>query len=120
MDQNQFATLVNRWTPDNPTNELFRTKGNGPNAYSSRIVEDASYLRLKTVSLGYTLISPRLRSWGLEQVRLYLSAQNLLTITNYSGFDPEVAVRYSTLTPGFDYTAYPRSRTVVFGLNASF
>lgn len=120
MDQNQFASWVNRWTPDNPTNELFRTKGNGPNAYSSRIVEDASYLRLKTVSLGYTLISPRLRSLGLEQVRLYLSAQNLLTITNYSGFDPEVAVRYSTLTPGFDYTAYPRSRTVVFGLNASF
>lgn len=117
---NQFAVLENRWTPENQSNYYFRTLGRGPNVYSSRIVEDASYLRLKTVSLGYNLPAQFINKIKLKQLRIYTSAQNLVTWSNYSGLDPDVSVRQSALTPGFDWSAYPTARTITFGLNANF
>ena len=114
---NQFATFENRWTPDNQTNDMFRVGGMGPYAYSSRVVEDASYLRLKTVSFGYNFDPKVLSKLKIRSLRVYATAQNLYTFTNYSGFDPEVAVYYSALTPGFDYSSYPRPKTFVFGIN---
>jgi len=115
--QNLFASYVNRWTPENPTNEHFRTNGQGPYAYSSKIVEDGSFLRLKTVSLGYKLPGDLLKRIKLQGCRVYVSGQNLFTWTKYEGFDPEVSARSSALTPNFDYAVYPRSRTITFGLN---
>jgi TonB-linked SusC/RagA family outer membrane protein len=117
---NQFANWSERWQPDNPSNTLFRTGGQGPFAYSSRIIEDGSYIRLKTIALGYTLDEEQLRKLKIKSIRIYASAQNLLTWTNYSGPDPEVSIRNSALTPGFDYSAYPRPRTLTFGLNVIF
>ncbi|MES2277193.1 MAG: TonB-dependent receptor [Bacteroidota bacterium] len=117
---NQFASYENRWEPDNPSNTLFRAGGGGNAAYSSRVVEDGSYLKLRTVSLGYSLPKSLLTRLKVQNVRIYASAQNILTFTGYSGQDPEVSARNSTLTPGFDYTAYPHSLTVVMGLNATF
>ncbi len=118
---NQFATFANRWTPDNTATDLFRLNGQGPigNSYSTRVVEDGSYLRLKTVSLGYSINPILLKKYKIKSLRFYASTQNLFTITNYSGFDPEVSVMYSGLTPGFDYSSYPRPKTFVFGLNLS-
>ncbi|WP_353196199.1 TonB-dependent receptor [Parapedobacter defluvii] len=117
--QNLFASYENRWTPENPNNEYYRSNGWGPYAYSSRVVEDASFVRLKTVALGYNL-PPRLtRSIRLTNVRAYVSAQNLYTWSSYQGLDPEVSARHSALTPGFDYSVYPRARTITFGLNVS-
>lgn len=117
---NQFASYVNRWTPDNPSETLFRTGGQGPvGAHSSRVIEDGSFLRLKTFSLAYTLPETFTKRLGIKSLALQTSVQNLITWTNYSGMDPEVAVRNSTLTPGFDYSAYPHARSVVFGINAS-
>lgn len=114
---NQFATFVDRWTPTNPSNTLPGVLGRGPDGiYSSRVIEDGSFLRLKTVSLDYNLsqkVSDKLKVSG---VNLSVSAQNLFTWTKYSGSDPEVSVRNSTLTPGFDFSAYPRAQTVVFGI----
>ena len=98
---------------------MFRVNGQGPNAYSSRIVEDGSYLRLKTVALGYNIPPAVLKCLKVKSAKVYASAQNLLTFTNYTGFDPEVAVYYSPLTPGFDYSSYPRPKTIVFGFNIS-
>ena len=118
-DVNQFASYENRWTPENPDSKLFRTNGQGPSVYSSRLVEDGSYLRLKTVSLGYSLGKLALQRLKIKSARFYVSAQNLLTVTNYSGPDPEVSARNSTLTPGFDFSAYPRARTVIVGVNVS-
>ncbi len=84
-------------------------------------VEDGSFLRLSTITLGYTLpkaISAKLK---MNTLRVYASGYNLLLFTNYSGFDPEVSTRRQTpLTPGVDYSAYPRSKSVVFGLNVNF
>ena len=124
---NQYATYAQRWAPNNSTyesynssNVYFRAGGGGTPQYSSRVVEDGSYLRLKTVSLGYTLTPSLLSRLKISSIRIYTSAQNLATWTNYSGPDPEVSVRNSPLTPGFDYSAYPHSRTIVFGFNATF
>ncbi|WP_235527270.1 TonB-dependent receptor [Pedobacter sp. Leaf41] len=117
---NQYATYENRWTPTNPSNELYKAgRFVNPN-YSSRVVEDGSYLRLKTVQLGYNFSSKLVKSIGMSRLRLNASAQNLLTFTNYSGLDPEASARPGNLTPGFDYGTYPQSFTVTFGLNATF
>jgi hypothetical protein len=121
VDLNQFASYIDRWSPENPTNRNFRAGGQGPiGMHSSRVLEDGSYLRLKTLSLGYAVPAQYIKRLYLSQLRLNVSAQNLLTFTNYSGVDPEVSVRNSVLTPGFDFSAYPRARTLVFGANLTF
>lgn len=121
---NQYATYANRWSPDNQGSTIpgvAAGSGASLKAYSTRIIEDGSFLRLKTVALGYNLPADFVkRSKVFKTGRVYLSAQNLYTWTNYSGYDPEVSVRNSALTPGFDYSAYPRARTVTFGINTTF
>ncbi|QEC44736.1 SusC/RagA family TonB-linked outer membrane protein [Pseudobacter ginsenosidimutans] len=117
---NMFKSVENRWTPDNQNNEMYKIGGQGPAYYSSRTIEDGSYIRLKTVSLGYNIDTKTLKKLKIKSLRFYLAAQNLLTWTNYSGLDPEVNTRPSALTPGFDFSPYPRTRTLTFGLNASF
>lgn len=123
VNQNMYATYINRWTPENQNNKYYRTNGRGPSdfGYSTRVVEDASYVRVKTVSLGYSLPQKLINRIRLKTCRVYVSAQNLYTWTNYEGFDPEVsAFGNSALMPGFDYSVYPRSRTITFGVNLSF
>ncbi len=117
---NMFASVKDRWTPENPSNTLFRVGGQGPTAYSDRTIEDGSYLRLKTVTLGYTLPAAITRRVGINSLRFYASAQNLLTWTKYSGLDPEVSTYDTALTPSFDWSSYPRSRTMTLGLEISF
>jgi hypothetical protein len=117
---NQYASYADRWSPTNPSNTLHRIGGQGPSYYSSRVIEDGSYLRLKTIQIGYNFSSALLSQIKVKSLRAYLSAQNIYTWTNYSGPDPEVSVKNSTLTPGFDYSPYPRARTLTFGLNATF
>ncbi|MES3017267.1 MAG: TonB-dependent receptor [Bacteroidota bacterium] len=118
---NQFASYSNRWSPDNQTNENYRTRGQGPiGFFSSRVVEDGSFLRLKTVALNYVLPAKLIQKAYLSSLSFNLAAQNLWTLTNYSGMDPEVSVRNNVLTPGYDYSSYPKSPTVAFGIKASF
>jgi len=117
---NQFASYQNRWSPENPDSDIFRTKGYFGGGYASQFVEDGSYLRLKTVSLGYIIDSNFLKRAKINSIRLYVAAQNLYTWTNYSGSDPEVNVYSSALTSGFDYSAYPRAKTITFGTNITF
>lgn len=115
--QNQFASVLNRWTPDNQNNIMFVARGDGDRMYSSRVIEDGSYLRLKTLQLGYVLPDNLLKKTGIKNLRFYLSAQNLITWTKYTGLDPEVSAYNSALTPGFDYSVYPRAKTFTLGLN---
>ena len=121
-DLNQYASYADRWTPENPSNTLYRAGGEGPSGrHSSRVVEDGSYLRLKTVSLGYRLPDKVLKKMRISDLHFSISGQNLLTLAGYSGMDPEVSTRgRSPLTPGFDYSAYPIARTVLFGIRFSF
>lgn len=88
--------------------------------FSDWAVEDGSFLRLNTLTLGYNIPKLWLSKAKIQSLRLYTSAYNVFTLTGYSGFDPEVSTRRRTqLTPGVDYSAYPRSRMIVFGLNLS-
>jgi TonB-linked SusC/RagA family outer membrane protein len=118
---NQFASYVDRWSFENQDAANFRVGGGGPTGrHSSRVLEDGSYLRFKTVSFSYSLPDRLLKKLRFSSLEFNVSAQNLITFTHYSGMDPEVSVRNSVLTPGFDYSAYPMARTVVFGINAGF
>ncbi|MES2881119.1 MAG: TonB-dependent receptor [Bacteroidota bacterium] len=84
-------------------------------------VEDGSYLRFNNLTVGYTLPSSLTQKAKISSLRFYATVNNLGTITNYSGFDPDVTARRSDpLTPGVDFAAYPRSRSYVFGVNLSF
>ncbi|MEY3500338.1 MAG: hypothetical protein RL308_2007 [Bacteroidota bacterium] len=84
-------------------------------------VEDGSFIRLNSLSLGYTLPKSIISKIGLSKLRFYATGNNVFILTKYSGMDPEVSTRRRTqLTPGVDYSPYPRSRQVVFGLNLSF
>jgi TonB-linked outer membrane protein, SusC/RagA family len=116
---NQWASFANRWTPENTSSNIPVMGGVPQGYYSTRELSDGSYLRFKTVSLAYTLPKNLVKKAGFSGVSLVASAQNLFTITNYSGIDPEVSTYHSNLTPGFDYSAYPTSRTIVFGIKAS-
>lgn len=112
----------------NPDAVLPRATVNDPNdndAWSSRYIEDGSYLRIKTVTLGYTFNQALLKKMGgfLSNLRMTLSVNNLLTITGYDGFDPEVGASTSDAngyTYGLDNGRYPSPTTVTFGLSVSF
>ena len=117
---NQLASYADRWSPENPASNIPRVNAVGREEYSSRVIEDGSFLRLKNVSLGYTLPSRSLRKAGIRQMLVYVSADNIWTLTGYSGPDPEVSTRNSVLTPGFDWSAYPRAFGFTAGVNLTF
>jgi TonB-linked SusC/RagA family outer membrane protein len=120
-DLNQFASFANRWTPENPNSDIPAATNSGSNnVFSSRIIEDGSFLKLQSITLGYTIPKTFLSKYKINNARLYVAASNLWTITGYSGYDPEVSIREGALTPGLDFSAYPRAISVNFGLNLSF
>ena len=89
--------------------------------FSDWAVEDGSFLRLNTLTLGYTLPNELVKRVGISNLRFYTTAYNVFCITSYSGYDPEVStMRRTNLTPGVDYSAYPKSRQFVVGLNLNF
>jgi len=89
--------------------------------FSDWAVEDGSFIRLNTLTLGYSIPKSITTQIGVDKLRFYATANNVFIITNYSGLDPEVSTRRRTpLTPGVDYSPYPRSRQLLFGLNVNF
>jgi len=93
----------------------------GKMIFSDWAVEDASFLRLNTLTLGYTLPTNIVSRVGISSLRFYVTAYNVFCLTGYSGYDPEVStIRKTNLTPGVDYSAYPKSRQFVVGLNLNF
>ena len=84
-------------------------------------IEDASFLRLNTLSLGYTIPKTLTQKVGIQNLRFYVTAYNVFTLTGYSGFDPEAdCITKTALTPNVDYSGYPRSRTFLVGVNLNF
>lgn len=120
-DLNQFASYADRWTPENPDSDIPAAKQSSSNqVVSSRVIEDGSFLRLKTVTLGYQIPAKYTKKWKIASARVYVSGQNLWTLSSYSGYDPEVSIRNSAITPGLDYSAYPRAYAVNFGVSLGF
>jgi TonB-dependent starch-binding outer membrane protein SusC len=95
-------------------------KGSGAFYPHSWAIEDGSFVRLNNVTVGYSLPVKSLIKLHISKLRLYATGNNLALFTNYSGYDPEVSVRKSPLTPGLDYSAYPKSRSFIFGVNVIF
>jgi len=120
-DLNQYRSYLNHYDAErNPNSDIPRIYAKGVYEYSGRVVEDGSYLRLKNITLGYTLPKKVLRKMHFDTMRIYLSLDNVCTWTNYSGVDPEVSTRNSVLTPGFDWSAYPRAFSVTGGISFTF
>jgi TonB-linked SusC/RagA family outer membrane protein len=115
--------LYDSWRPDNPDAKLPILDANDAlsSIPSSYFVEDGSYLRLKNIQLGYTLPENVLSKIGMRQLRVYVQAKNLVTITNYSGIDPEINLRHygsgADRQIGVDEGAYPAAKAFILGLN---
>lgn len=118
---NVSGELANYWTITNPNTDIPRAANSPAAVVSDRTVEDGSFVRLKTLTLGYTVPKIISEKFKLTNVKVYVSGTNLFTWTKYSGFDPEVSsYEQSNLYPGVDYGAYPNARTITAGLNISF
>ena len=119
--KNQSTAVLNRWKKIGDITDIPRAvKGTDNIKASSRWVEDGSYLRLKTLTLAYNLPTQALQQYGIRKVQPYLTAQNLWTVTNYKGFDPEVNEGLSGPTMGIDWGTYPQTKSFIFGLNIEF
>lgn len=123
---NGHNDINNYYSATNP-GATYATPGRHDKTYeqSDLMVEDGSFVRLRKVSLAYSLPKKFLEHTSLDEAKIYIAGNNLFTITNYSGFNPEVSSKNksfnsSALTPGFDYGAYPIARTIVMGINLSF
>ncbi|WP_255491366.1 SusC/RagA family TonB-linked outer membrane protein [Dysgonomonas sp. ZJ279] len=117
IPQNQTIKVLDRWTGEGTSNSVPRAIYSDPNQnvrHSNRFIEDGSYLRVKNLTLGYTLPRSISQKAFLGMTRFYISCQNLLTLTKYSGFDPEVNVS------GVDLSTYPVTRTLSVGVNVKF
>lgn len=125
------GVLIYHWYDDitnvklaNPDASMPRASIQDPNdndRISDRYIEDGSYLRLKNLTFGYTFPKKIISKWGLESLRLYANIQNLFTITDYSGYDPEIGVSTAGANVmGLDNGRYPSPTTYSFGLNVSF
>ncbi|MAE15300.1 MAG: SusC/RagA family TonB-linked outer membrane protein [Crocinitomicaceae bacterium] len=119
---NQLGYVMDRWTVDNPSNENPRvtTSLNRNGVFSDYFVEDGSYLRIRNVQIGYVLPKLISEKFGSDYVRFYISANNLFTITNYMGYDPDIGAAQGALSNGIDYGFYPQARTIMGGVNIKF
>lgn len=118
---NASTTMLDRWTPANPSNVIHRAIENPAVTVSDRFIENGSCLRLKNLSLGYSLPASVLSHCRISQLRFYVTAQNWITWTKYTGYDPEVSRNeQTTLTQGVDNGVYPASKTFLGGLTLTF
>ena len=129
---NAGTNVLNRWTPTNTNTNVPRAVNADPNnnaRLSNRYIEDGSYLRLKNLTIGYSLPASALPKNFISRIRLYVTGQNLLTFTKYSGYDPEIGVStngqrdnptQASLSTGVDLGQYPQPRTLLGGIQITF
>jgi TonB-linked SusC/RagA family outer membrane protein len=116
---NERAEVLDRWTPENTNTDIPRANANRRTLLYSTLVEDGTYLRLSSLTLGYQLPESLLQ--GARSARVYVTGQNLFTLTDYTGFDPEVnSLNGSPSARGLDVGAYPRARVWNFGVSITF
>ena len=115
--RNLLKGVVDRWSPTNPNNQYVSAAQGGRLPITNYVVEDGSYLRCKNMTLGYTI--PKFGV--IQSIRIYVSANNLFTVTKYSGFDPEVNTHAGSNTQiGVDNFVYPQSRSFLGGIRVTF
>jgi TonB-linked SusC/RagA family outer membrane protein len=122
---NNSTAILDRWTPTNPSNTVPRATildPNGNTQYSTLYIQDGSYARMKYFTIGYTF-NPKVLGPSISKLRLYVTFQNLITLTKYTGFDPEVGADPGGLNNnmyGVDRGTYPQAKSYIFGLNVTF
>ena len=112
-----------RLNPNQHNGQIWNISANNKYAisdHSSYYIEDGSFLRLSTITLGYSFPKSLISKIRLSKVRIYATLNNICTITGYKGYDPEVSTTGSVLTPGIDNSSYPRAKSWVIGVNLSF
>lgn len=125
-NQNQLAEMMGRWQSESQPGSGWIPRANSQptgqnNAISSRWVENASFLRINNLTVGYSLPEALTKPCGIQRARFYVSGQNLLTLTGYSGYNPETSFKEDEATiPGTDYGMYPLYRSCTFGINVTF
>jgi len=120
---NRPSWMLGRWIGEGTSNRIPRMTAVNPNRNwrsSDLYIKDGSYIRLKTIQLGYTLPSQLMKKVSIQKLRLFVTAENLLTFTKYDGFDPEIAAGDNYFNIGVDKGIYPQSRTISVGANISF
>lgn len=118
--RNMLAEVADRWSPTNASNLVPAFDGYITNDVYSRFIEDGSFLRLKNITLGYTLPQKWTSKFYVSKLRVYATGQNLFCWNNYSGYDPEVNSLNDPMRPGLDWGAYPKSRVFTFGIDLQF
>ena len=121
LSQNSTTSVLDRWTSTNASDVTPRATSSPVAQMSSRYIENGSYLRLKSLTLGYTFSQSNISKIHAKQLRVYIAAQNLFTWTKYTGYDPEVSsFEQSNVLQGIDYGAYPNYKTFLAGLSLTF
>ena len=119
---NSSINMLDRWTPENPSNIYPRANRNADYLHmSDRYLEDGSYIRIKAITLAYNLPARWMSALKIDNARFYITGENLFTFTKYTGFDPEVnRFGFDNTRMGYDYGGYPSSKTYILGLNINF
>ena len=126
LDANYQTRILDRWTGEGSTNDNPRVTRNDPNHnyswMSNYYLQKGDYVRLKIVQLGYTIPQDVTQRFGMSKVRLYITGENLITFTKYTGYDPEIAGRNNSEQDivGVDRAYYPQARTFLIGANIQF
>jgi len=116
---------LNRWTPTNTNTDVPKAAVGRTRRVSTRWVKDGSFVRMKNLAIGYNFPKPVLEKLKISKLRIYASAQNILTFTKYKGYDPEVNYSSDGNTDsnrnlGLDYGSYPNAKSYTIGLNLGF
>jgi len=120
-NQNVYEEMKNYWTPENPGDIYPKPTTNRSQVFSSRQIEDGSYLKIKTLTLSYRFPNLRSNIGFIENLNLFVTVQNYFTFTNYRGYDPDISYRGITnLEIGEDYTQYPQTKSIVLGIQLGF
>ncbi|MFY0687230.1 MAG: TonB-dependent receptor [Cyclobacteriaceae bacterium] len=123
LDNNMLTTRLDRWVGPGSSNTQPRVtqQVNQNDLFSDRYIEDGSFMRMRNLQIGYTLNESFASKLKMKSLRVYLSADNLLTLTKYTGFDPEIGLAYgNSFAPGVDLGSYPLARTIIIGTNIKF
>ncbi len=119
---NQLDYVINRWVGPNTSeyDPRLTTEANRNTEFSDYYVEKGDFMRIKNIQIGYTIPKSSLEKLRMESIRVYVSANNILTLTNYQGYDPEIGSNGGPLSAGVDYGFYPQARSVMGGFNFKF
>ncbi len=117
---NQITDVLRRWRVPGQVTDIPKAGELDNLKASTRWVEDGSYLKIKSITLSYDIVHPKLKKANIQRIQPYITLDNMITFTNYSGYDPEVSQYTNAYNMGIDWGTYPHVRSVTFGVNVDF